>query len=76
MDKNYRHFIFLFFVFCSTYHAAVDIEPPVADEELLVVQSPVGAEQAGDGGHGGLGGAAHVVHLAVSLLGGHSSVSY
>ena len=50
-----------------TDHTAVDIEPPVADEVLLVVEGAVGAEQAGDGRHGVLR-PAHVVHLAVSLL--------
>ena len=29
---------------------AVDIEPPVADEVLLVEESPVGAEEAVPGG--------------------------
>ena len=50
-----------------TDHTTVDIEPPVADEVLLVVEGAVGAEQAGDGRHGVLG-PADVVHLAVSLL--------
>ena len=53
--------------FMFTDHAAVDIEPPVADEVLLVVEGAVGAEQAGDGRHGVLG-PTHVIHLAVSLL--------
>ena len=50
-----------------TDHTAVDIEPPVADEVLLVVEGAVRAEQTGDGRHGVLG-PAHVIHLAVSLL--------
>ena len=51
-----------------THHTAVDIEPPVTHEVLLVVEGAVGAEQGGDGDSPGLVSSAHVVGLAVSLL--------
>ena len=52
-----------------TDHTAVDIEPPVTNEVLLVVERPVGAEQGGDGGGAG-GCATDVVGLTVRVLGG------
>ena len=52
----------------DTDHTAVDIEPPVTDEVLLVVESPVGTQQGRDGGRPRLVRPAHVVCLAVSLL--------
>ena len=52
----------------STDHTAVDIEPPVTDEVLLVVERPVGAEQGGDGDGAG-GCATDVVGLTVRVLG-------
>ena len=55
-------------ILCHTHHTAVHVEPPVTHEVLLVVERAVGAEEAGDGGGAAGVGAAHVVHLAVSLL--------
>ena len=52
----------------DTDHTAVDIEPPVTDEVLLVVESPVGTQQGRDGGRPRLVRPAHVVGLAVRLL--------
>ena len=50
-----------------TYHTAVNVEPPVADKVLLVVEGAIGAEQGGDGCRLVLR-PTDVISLAVSLL--------